>query len=308
MHKVLRFPCYLTLFLFWQLIISSAKADEAGYSNPDGYMVNVYYQYAECKGEITAKIATALGVCINSGMMGTPYIYTPTIYTLDNNGNITATCYQDSECTLFPVTATLGGCAQAGNAIYTSYSATLPSLVVDDPILEQVQYDYNYSSTGTEGGETYAADDDECVSGDFVTLYNAVYRDTCQFDCGEGDWSCQITSCHNGTANVTFSVSNVDDADDNGACSASTVGTTLLTTSCSQKIVCFELITDDETSSPNSDSDHELGEVVVASISIAAALAAIAVCIGVYWWKFHKPTNSDSPDDDKSTLHTAFNP
>jgi hypothetical protein len=257
-------------------------------SSPQGYLVNEYYQYADCDGIITAKIATALGICVNSGMMGAPWVNSYFIYSLDQNGDIVGDYYGgDPTCSVAPSDQAIfkmNSCSTAGNAYFSTFSSTLPTFTIDDPIVEQTLYNY----TGDLSNAT-------CEEGDYVVTYSALFRDVCQFDCGAGDGSCLFTSCINDVANITYSKSYSDDYDDD-SCSMDITSTDLLTDTCTQNITCYPGADGDDDHDDDTfdnlntgdDNGNELSGGAIAGIVIAALVLSVVVSGLVYYHFFRK--------------------
>lgn len=247
-------------------------------SNPEGYLVNEYYRYASCEGMITAKIATALGICVNNGMMGAPWVNTYFIFTYDpNNGEILGDSYgNDPTCTSEPgdkAIFKMNSCSTAWNSYFSSFSSTPPIFTLDDPIVEQTLYNY-----------TGDLDRPTCEEEDKVVTYYALFRDVCQFDCGAGDGSCLFTSCVNDVANITYSRSYSDDYDGD-SCSMEITGTEILTDTCAQNITCYP-----GRNSKSGDDDNELSGGAIAGIVIAAVVVSGVMWSLVSYQFFRKPS------------------
>jgi hypothetical protein len=271
------------------LLTFSLVSASTGKSNPQGYLVNEYFQYASCSGKTTAKIALAMGICVNSGMMGTPWINSYFIYSFDENGDVKADLYADSSCTSDPYgqeIIQIDACAQAGNSIFSTYSTILPSFNITDPIVEQTLFEWTNSSRNNL-----------TACGDSVVTYHAKFRDMCQFDCGAGDGSCLFTSCVDDIANITFSKSINKGG---SSCSDDITGTEQWTDTCFQEITCYPPSDETDSQSDDDDNDKKLSDGAIAGIVIAV-LVVVAMLGGVAYYRL-----SASSTKSKNNLDTEF--
>ena len=240
-----------------------------GVSNPSGYLVFEYNNNPSCTGSIFERRATALDTCLPPGLRGEPYASSYYIFTNNSEGGVDSRLYSDSECLNFRQSEMLlyNSCSTSGDAVFYTYSATLPEFTVDYAIVQQVTY-ANVSDT-----EHLA----ECdIHNSTVTTY-ALYSNTCTQNCFFNNaWNyCTFDQCMNSTAHVTYFESSSNKCDQND-----TVGGLTHMSICDDRITCYvPPLQPSSDSGGSSDDNSDIGLSLAGMIGIVVACVVVAVVV-----------------------------
>jgi phosphatidylglycerophosphatase A len=262
------------------LLLFCASVSLALVSNPQGYLVGRYTQYAWCAGSTTSMVAQAIGECVYSGLIGYPYPNTYTIYNAPYaNGSATfvnAQYYFDNGCTdlMGSMPLQVNACTSVGASVYFSFSQTIP--VFSGGYVQQTVF--NYTGTATIA---------HCPNNSMVlSVFN--YESGCLYDCGGGSSSCQFQGCASGSTGEN-GVAIVSQYSQEYCPSADYQYTVSYDSSCQSTITCFPQSNDDD------DDDDGLSTSAIVGITFAATFVGtlvLAALASFCYFRYFRPKST----------------